>query len=82
MIAFLQGNQMAKRRRKRATNSGTGHPKLPKAAETIGFTEAEEAFFRVADEPDKLANVADAPAPERPSLWRRLFLLAPDVSAE
>jgi hypothetical protein len=65
---------MAKRRR-----SGS-KPNLPKAAETIGFTEADEAFFRAGEEQatGDASDVADVgseePAP-RSSFWRRLFLL-------
>jgi hypothetical protein len=60
---------MAKRRR-----SGHSKTQLPKAAETIGFSEADEAFFQVADDVDRLAAVPDAPVPDkRRSFWRRLF---------
>ena len=54
--------------------SGRSQTKLPKAAETVGFSEAEEAFFQVADDTAQLAAVPDAPTPTaRRSFWRRLF---------
>lgn len=67
---------MAKSRR-----SGS-KPSLPKAAETIGFTEADEAFFRAGEEQETAADATgghdvgdEEPAP-RTSFWRRLFLLS------
>ncbi len=60
---------MAKRRR-----SGPSKTKLPKAAETVGFSEADEAFFQAAEDADRLAAVPDAPVPNaRRGFWRRLF---------
>ena len=46
---------------------------MPKAAQTIGFTESEEAFFRVGEEPAALADSVEDDYEEQPSLWRRLF---------
>lgn len=66
---------MAKRRRRRSSK-----PSLPQAARTIGFTEAEEAFFREGEQSDVMAAVAEASdeieraEARRPSLWRRLLL--------
>jgi hypothetical protein len=75
---------MAKRRRSGPSNQkptkATGSsPKLPKAAETIGFTDAEQAFFRTGDDSGMLALAAEREEPEQPrtSFWRRLFLLSP-----
>lgn len=70
---------MAKRRRSRSSRSSK--PSLPQAARTIGFTEAEEAFFRAGEQSDVMAAVAEASdeaenaRQRRPSFWRRLFLL-------
>jgi hypothetical protein len=69
------GPIMAKRRNRRpskriARGSSTN---LPQAAQVIGFTEQEEAFFRLADTStfehldEQFAHI------ERPSLLRRLF---------
>lgn len=63
---------MAKRRRSRSKQ------KLPKAAETIGFTEADEAFFAAGEQSEVMAAIAeaaDAEPPPRPSFWRRLLAL-------
>lgn len=46
---------------------------LPQAAQVIGFSEEEEAFFRVADT-STFEHLDEDPAHvERPSLLRRLF---------
>ena len=59
---------MSKRRR-----SGQSKVKLPKAAEVVGFTAADDAFFRVGEDTAQVAAIPEAPAPARPSFWRRLF---------
>lgn len=66
---------MAKRRRRSGSSSNT--PKLPKAAEIVGFTEADEAFFRAGEavaegHHEETHHQEDAPS-DRPGFWRRLF---------
>jgi len=75
---------MAKRRRsgpskQKPIKTTASTPKLPKAAETIGFTDAEQAFFRTGDDSGMLALAAEHEEPEQPrtSFWRRLFLMTP-----
>ena len=69
---------MAKRRRRSGPSSNQHKAaKLPKAAETIGFTEADEAFFRAGESVSELPQTeeledAEAEA-DRPGFWRRLF---------
>lgn len=65
---------MAKRRNRRPSKrlARGSSSNLPKAAEVIGFSEEEEAFFRVADTSD-FEHLDEEPAhTERPSLWRRV----------
>jgi hypothetical protein len=67
---MLHHHGMAKRRRSRSNQP------LPKAAETIGFTETDKAFFAVGDDSGALASSSVAQLYEekpRPSFWRRLF---------
>lgn len=68
---------MAKRRNRRPSkNKITG---LPKAAQIVGFSETEEAFFQAGTEQESAGafvestNVHEQP---RPSFWRRLFTRA------
>jgi hypothetical protein len=86
---------MAKRRRSRTSKQPKPHssqpsqpsrvargsqPNLPKAAETVGFTDAEQAFFRTGDDSGALALAVEheeyEPEQPRSSFWRRLFLLS------
>lgn len=69
---------MAKRTRRSSKAPNT--PKLPKAAEIVGFTEADEAFFRAGEavaesHHEETQDQADAPS-ERLGFWRRLFTSA------
>jgi hypothetical protein len=69
---------MAKRRRSGTKSKQQKLPKLPKAAETIGFTEADEAFFSAGDSLAEAHTTAheheeESSQRERPSFWRRLF---------
>jgi hypothetical protein len=72
---------MAKRRRSN-TGKRKSKPSLPKAAELVGFTDADEAFFAAGTELEQRAvrpveTFADLESPrERPSFWRRLFARA------
>lgn len=72
---------MAKRRRSQSKKN-----RLPKAAEVVGFSEADEAFFRAGDELAAAAELAPGAesvavadpivhrdGAQRPSFWRRLF---------
>ena len=75
-IKIVQGgSHMAKRRNRRPSKrvARGSSSNLPKAAEVIGFSEQEEAFFRVADTSDFEYLEAEPAHVERPSLWRRLF---------
>jgi len=69
---------MAKRRRSQ-TGKRKSKPSLPKAAELVAFTDADEAFFAAGTALEQRASPAtdsfeDLGAPrERPSFWRRLF---------
>ena len=73
---------MAKRRRSRSTG-GKSKPtksKLPRAAEVVGFTELDEAFFAAGVEldsaepqPAESFDDLEAEPVTRPSFWRRLF---------
>lgn len=65
---------MAKRRNRRPSKrlARGSSSNLPQAAQVIGFSETEEAFFRVADTSD-FEYLDDEPAHiEKPSLLRRL----------
>ena len=65
---------MAKRRR---SGRKSKQQKLPQAAEIIGFTEADEAFFSAGDSLAEIRTQYDDVHEEedsrRPSFWRRLF---------
>jgi hypothetical protein len=62
---------MAKRRR---SGRNTNQQKLPKAAETIGFTAADEAFFTAGDSiAETHIEHEETGRQRRPSFWRRLF---------
>jgi hypothetical protein len=53
--------------------------KLPKAAETIGFTATDEAFFDAGEslpETHVTAHEEEVRRRRRPSFWRRLFSTA------
>jgi hypothetical protein len=69
---------MAKRRRSQ-TGKRKSKPSLPKAAELVGFTDADEAFFAAGTALEQRAippqeTFEDLEAPrDRPSFWRRLF---------
>lgn len=69
---------MAKRRRSQ-TGKRKSKPSLPKAAELVGFTDADEAFFAAGTALEQRAPIPaetfdDLSAPhEKPSFWRRLF---------
>lgn len=66
---------MAKRRNRRPSKrlARGSSSNLPKAAQVIGFSEDEEAFFRVADTSD-FEHLDEEPSHiERPSLLKRLF---------
>jgi hypothetical protein len=58
---------MAKRRRRSSKLKS-----LPKAAQVVAFTDAEEAFFREGDTAESFDHLEEA-VEEKPSLWRRLF---------
>ena len=60
---------MAKRRR---SGRHSKQHKLPKAAEIVGFTEADEAFFS-AGESIAETHIDHEDTGRRPSFWRRLF---------
>ena len=69
---------MAKRKRRSSKLRS-----LPKAAEVVAFTEAEEAFFREGVALESSAQLAAAESfddlesgEERPGFWRRLFSVA------
>jgi hypothetical protein len=79
---------MAKRRRsrtntgKKTTSKRAKKPRiqLPIAAEVVGFTELDEAFFAAGTDLERAPIQAaesfddlDAAMPQRPSFWRRLF---------
>lgn len=79
---------MAKRRRSRTTTGKKSSSKrskktciqIPLAAEVVGFTELDEAFFAAGTEleratayPAESFDDLDAAMPARPSFWRRLF---------
>lgn len=78
---------MAKRRRSRTTgNKNTSNRskktriQIPLAAEVVGFTELDEAFFaagtaleHASAHPAESFDDLDAAMPARPSIWRRLF---------
>jgi hypothetical protein len=72
---------MAKRRRSQ-TGKRKSKPSLPKAAELVGFTDADEAFFAAGTALEQrvlrpVETFADLESPrERPSFWRRLFARA------
>jgi hypothetical protein len=72
---------MAKRRRRSGSSSKNPNtPKLPKAAEIVGFTEADEAFFRAGEAAaeghhEETQHQEDEQS-ERPGFWRRLFTSA------
>jgi hypothetical protein len=82
MVHFAR---MAKRRRNKqqtASGSKSASQRLPKAAETIGFTEIEEAFFREgASIGQPAAETFDdlEPAAKR-GFWRRLFGGSPQTA--
>jgi hypothetical protein len=66
---------MAKRRR---SGRHTNQQKLPKAAEIVGFTEQEEAFFSAGESIAEAHTAATEHEAEeqdqdRPGFWRRLF---------
>ena len=61
-----------KRRRSRQRPS---KPNLPRAAQVVGFSELEEAFFRAGDELMEVEYV-DEPEPVRESWLTRLFARA------
>lgn len=79
---------MAKRRRSR-TNTGKKSTsnrtkktriQIPLAAEVVGFTELDEAFFAAGTDLERAVPQSaesfddlDAAMPARPSFWRRLF---------
>lgn len=72
---------MAKRRRSQ-TGKRKSKPSLPKAAELVAFTDADEAFFAAGTALEQHASAGaesfeDPDAQdirrERPSFWRRLF---------
>lgn len=79
---------MAKRRRPRSSTakkstsnrSKKSRIQIPLAAEVVGFTELDEAFFAAGTDLERAAAPAaesfddlDAAMPARPSFWRRLF---------
>jgi hypothetical protein len=73
---------MAKRRRSN-TGKRKSKPSLPKAAELVGFTDADEAFFAAGTAleqrvpiPQETFHDLDTARPDRPSFWRRLFARA------
>jgi hypothetical protein len=73
--------RMAKRRRNK-TEKRKSKPSLPQAAELVGFTDADEAFFAAGTAleqrvviPQETFDDLDAPR-ERPSFWQRLFARA------
>lgn len=61
---------MAKRRRRSSKLKS-----LPKAAQVVAFTEAEEAFFREGDTAESFDHI-ESPVEDKPSFWRRLFARA------
>jgi hypothetical protein len=69
---------MAKRRRSQ-TGKRKSKPSLPRAAELVGFTDADEAFFAAGTAleertPIPVETFDDLSAPQpKPSFWRRLF---------
>lgn len=65
---------MAKRRNKRST--AMKKIKLPKAAQAVGFTAAEEAFFATGDSDQFRVDTGVYAVPPRPSFWRRLLARA------
>jgi hypothetical protein len=61
---------MAKRRR---SGRNSKQHKLPKAAETVAFTEADEAFFSAGDSLAETHIEHEEHGERKPSFWRRLF---------
>jgi hypothetical protein len=67
---------MSKRRRSGRNSKQQKLQKLPQAAETIGFSEADEAFFSAGEsipETHVSAHEELSRRHRRPSFWRRLF---------